>query len=234
MTNLSNVFSGYNDHKGGPLELTELTELTESTDDGAVFSFDSGAVCLDFANTTSDRPRCTSDKLTDYGRLVAWGLQSGTLAAEEAEQLGRTALRNPGGATRAMARARALRESVYRIFSSRAAGTDPAGEDLTRLNRSLRQAMRHLRVGRRDSGFLWCWANDQGRLDRVVWPVARSAADLLVSDDLQWVRECASEACSWLFLDHSRTRRRKWCDMSSCGNREKARRHYRRKTRARD
>jgi predicted RNA-binding Zn ribbon-like protein len=202
---------------------------TISTTDGPAFDFDSGALCLAFANTIPDRPQCTSDKLLSYDHLVAWGVQSGTLTRGEAGPLLRAARRYPDLTARAMQSGVALRESVYRIFSSRAAGVDPASDDLAVLNRSLGQAMAHLRVGVDPAGFRWCWSNDRDVLERVVWPVARSAGDLLVSNDLQWVRECASETCSWLFLDTSRTRRRKWCDMSSCGNREKARRHYRRK-----
>jgi predicted RNA-binding Zn ribbon-like protein len=117
---------------------------------------------------------------------------------------------------------------VYRIFSARAAGGAPPDGDINLLNRSVGEAMGHLRVGSDASGFHWRWSNDRQLLERVVWPVARAAGDLLVSEDLRWVRECASSTCSWLFLDTSRTRRRKWCDMSTCGNREKARRHYRR------
>jgi predicted RNA-binding Zn ribbon-like protein len=41
---------------------------------------------------------------------------------------------------------------------------------------------------------------------------------------LERVRECANHDCGWLFLDLSRNRSRKWCDMSSCGNRAKVRR----------
>jgi predicted RNA-binding Zn ribbon-like protein len=200
------------------------------TTNGATFDFDSGALCLDFANTVPDRPHCISDKLLSYGHLVAWGLQSGTLTRGEAGPLLRAARRYPDLTARAMQSGIALREVVFRVFSSRAAGTDPSENDLALLNRSLGQAMGHLRVAAEAEGFRWRWSNHRDLLDRVVWPVARSAGDLLVSDDVQWVRECASETCSWLFLDTSRTRRRKWCDMSSCGNREKARRHYRRKT----
>ncbi len=39
------------------------------------------------------------------------------------------------------------------------------------------------------------------------------------------LRACASETCRWVFYDDSRTGRRRWCDMSSCGNRAKAARH---------
>jgi predicted RNA-binding Zn ribbon-like protein len=44
------------------------------------------------------------------------------------------------------------------------------------------------------------------------------------------VRQCADEqGCGWLFLDQSRLNNRRWCSMGDCGNRAKARRHYRRK-----
>jgi len=52
--------------------------------------------------------------------------------------------------------------------------------------------------------------------------------DLLTSDRLSAVRECAADDCAWLFLDESRNRSRRWCDMKVCGNRQKARLHYHR------
>ncbi|HXO42658.1 MAG TPA: CGNR zinc finger domain-containing protein, partial [Thermoanaerobaculia bacterium] len=55
-----------------------------------------------------------------------------------------------------------------------------------------------------------------------------SAAELLTSDKWRRVRECAGSDCTWLFLDRSRNRSRRWCAMQTCGNRAKARRHYRR------
>ena len=39
------------------------------------------------------------------------------------------------------------------------------------------------------------------------------------------LRACADDGCRWIFYDDSRTGRRRWCDMSSCGNRAKAARH---------
>lgn len=35
--------------------------------------------------------------------------------------------------------------------------------------------------------------------------------------------------CGWLFLDRSKNKSRLWCDMSVCGNRMKAARHYRKR-----
>ena len=39
------------------------------------------------------------------------------------------------------------------------------------------------------------------------------------------IRICASDTCEWVFYDTSRTGRRRWCDMATCGNRAKAARH---------
>jgi predicted RNA-binding Zn ribbon-like protein len=36
------------------------------------------------------------------------------------------------------------------------------------------------------------------------------------------LRICDSDGCRWVFYDQSRTGRRRWCDMSTCGNRAKA------------
>ncbi|MGQ9734572.1 MAG: CGNR zinc finger domain-containing protein [Candidatus Bipolaricaulia bacterium] len=56
--------------------------------------------------------------------------------------------------------------------------------------------------------------------------LARSATEIPILEDLQRVGECADPRCGWLFLDRSRNRTRRWCDMKGCGNRAKVRRYY--------
>ncbi|MGV3552361.1 CGNR zinc finger domain-containing protein [Rhizobium sp.] len=56
---------------------------------------------------------------------------------------------------------------------------------------------------------------------------ARSALGLIASADTERLKICPN--CAWLFLDRSKNRSRTWCDMAVCGNRAKARLHYRRK-----
>lgn len=73
--------------------------------------------------------------------------------------------------------------------------------------------------------FRWDWTEDVGALDRMLWPVAQSAAELLVSGDLADVRQCNATGCFRLFV--SRSKRRLWCDMNTCGNRAKGRRYQR-------
>jgi predicted RNA-binding Zn ribbon-like protein len=63
----------------------------------------------------------------------------------------------------------------------------------------------------------------------MLWPIVRSAAELLTSEDLGRVRRCGREGCDWLFVDSSKNRSRRWCSMEMCGSRVKSRRYYYRK-----
>ena len=115
--------------------------------------------------------------------------------------------------------AAALRAATVRIFTAAALGKEPRPEDLALVNGHLR-LRRAVPAG---DGFDWAWAGDEDALDRPLWAIAQSAVDLLVSDDLANVDQCAAKGCFQLFV--RRSRRRKWCDMSTCGNRQKGRRY---------
>lgn len=186
-----------------------------------------GSLCLDFANTADwhagDAP---VEMLTGYATLLDWGQATGILDARQAARLAREAVDDPQAAEEALRRAIALRETIYRLFSRIAAGNDPERADLAELNAALAESLPHRRIARRASDYRWDWR--EGGLDRVIWPVALSAAELLVSSDRDRVRECAGHPCGWLFIDTSRNRSRRWCSMEICGNRAKARRHYQR------
>jgi predicted RNA-binding Zn ribbon-like protein len=190
------------------------------------FDFSGGALCLDFANTMGDRPRSTEEHLHDWRDLVAWGEQAGVVSVPQAAALRAAGARDVRGSEKALARAIAFREAVYRIFAGLAGGRQPSGPDLELLNSQLAAAMPHARIRARDGAFAWGWEEARPSLDRLLWPVARSAAEVLVSPDRVRLRECASHVCSWLFLDRSPTQRRRWCSMKTCGNRAKARAFY--------
>ena len=96
------------------------------------------------------------------------------------------------------------------------------------LNGELAGAMSRSQVVPTDNGFTWLWAEGGKALDCVIWPIARSAADLLTEGPLAAIRRCEGRDCGWIFLDTSRNRTRRWCDMRICGNRAKARRHHER------
>ncbi|HEU4384825.1 MAG TPA: ABATE domain-containing protein [Anaeromyxobacteraceae bacterium] len=192
-----------------------------------------GRLSLDFTNTVSGkRILAPLERLNGYPDLVSWGRQVGALDAAQARRLLAEAERDPAAAARAFGEAIAFREALFRLFRAVAEGGAAAPEDLDHLSRVLARARTRERLVRRDGRFALEWPEDDASLDRVLWPVARSAAEVLTSRDVSRVRLCeatATEGCGWLFLDETRNRSRRWCSMKDCGNRAKARRHYRRR-----
>ena len=187
-----------------------------------------GRLCLDFCNTASDREGTPVDRLHDYADLVGWAWRAGVLNAEEASRLRRSATRNPTAALAVLTRALALREGMHGIFSALASGRTPRLAQLELLNDELASALSRSQVVATDAGFAWVWSEGGRALDCMLWPIARSAADLLTSSERLAIRECRGQGCGRLFLDTSRNRTRVWCDMKVCGNRAKARRHHER------
>ena len=192
------------------------------------FEFTAGSLCLDFTNALGSRLEAPVDSIRAYSDLVAWAVQAGILAPSQGQRLLERAGREPERAADTVRRAAQLREAIYLAFSRLAGGRPAPEEELQTINRLLAEALPHLRLRQAEARCRWEWLVPEGTVDQMLWPVARSAAELLTSDRVERVRECASETCSWLFLDASRNRRRKWCDMASCGNRAKARRYYER------
>ncbi|WP_243382428.1 CGNR zinc finger domain-containing protein [Geothrix alkalitolerans] len=194
----------------------------------APFELSGGDLSLDFANTWGDRGRPETDDLGSYPRLLAFARQAELLTADVAEALATQALADPAAAEAALQAARALREALYGLFSARAHGRGVPPGDLAALNRALREALPHLCLADDAATPAWRWREMERHLTAPLWPIARAAADLLTAEKPAPVRECGGSQCTWLFLDLSRGRSRRWCSMTSCGNREKARRHYHR------
>jgi predicted RNA-binding Zn ribbon-like protein len=194
-------------------------------------------LCLDFTHTLQDRFNAERKELLHtYSDLLAWGLYMRLLSEKEAQELLRIAEQHPQIATKTLHNAVNLREALYRIFYAISQEEMPGADDMALLNATLAQAMSRaciVEAGEKDQ-FHWDWKakSDAEGLERINWIIVRSAADLLTSDKLRDVRACAAEDCRWLFLDISKNHSRRWCDMETCGNQAKARRHYSRKKRA--
>jgi predicted RNA-binding Zn ribbon-like protein len=199
------------------------------------FELSGGRLCLDFANTASNvRGPHEREHLHGYPDLLSWARQAGVLSEAQCRRLAAEARRRPAEARDAFRQAIELREALYRTFLAFAQDREPPRADLERLSVWLGKALAHRRIARTPGagccGFTW--EDVPGALDAMLWPVAASAAELLVAGaDLPRVRVCglfASQECGWLFLDETKNRTRRWCSMESCGNRAKARRHYQR------
>ena len=195
------------------------------------FKYVGGDPSIDLINTidwTSRGP--VDERLTDYERLTRWAEGGGLLNARQGARLRARATEHPRLAERAYRDAITLRWQLRQLFvaiaQGRSVGALPA---LAEVNAALSAALSQLELGPRVHGdggagaLQWSWRGAGERLDHVLWPVLRAAADLLASDESARIRECGGEDCGWMYVDRSRNGLRRWCQMEVCGTKEKSR-----------
>lgn len=187
------------------------------------FLFLADHLCLDFVDTEFRRSGEHHDKLKTFDDLREWLRRAGLLASIEAialvrrchGQVAETVLKGALGlrkAIRQAAQAVADREPL------------PAGAIRT-LNTFLSRRAGYFQIERRSSQFERRFVSPLVEPMMLLAPIAESAADLLCNGDLTLVRRCADENCDLLFYDTTKNHRRRWCSMSSCGNRAKVAAH---------
>lgn len=190
------------------------------------FELVAGHVALDFANTLDNRYMAdrTVNLIPTYQDFLRFCEQSAIIGPSQANLL--TQL--PQSKDEALQQISSLREVLERVFVAIARKTQVDPADLNYLTQVINEAMQHRVLEATGEKIEWNWRGLESNAVGPLWPIALAAADLLVSDNIKRVRECGSETCRWLFLDLSKNHSRRWCDMKICGNRVKARAHYRR------
>lgn len=187
----------------------------------------SDELCLDYANTLCWRGTSPpSEALHCLDDLLAWCASARLLDGPTIERVGGWWCGDPRRGAEAFAEAIGLREVLYRVFRAAAVSGEAASDDLDRLDLALAAAPARIRVKRRGDGYGWEIRQPRPVVANLLAPVLWSAGDLLTGPQLQRVRQCANDKCLWLFLDASKSGNRRWCSMSTCGNRAKVHRHY--------
>lgn len=194
------------------------------------FQIIAGELCLDFINTLDNRPvpQRRQELVPNYFDLLEWALQAGAVSRAQHADLRRAAESHPREAAAVRLRAVELRECLYRIAKTAVRNRSAAVADLTSFRCFLAEALSHQELRPTRRGYRLELPENSPQLDSILWPISRSASDLLTGDDLRYVRECGVGTCRWLFVDRSKNHSRRWCDMKTCGNRIKARKFYRR------
>lgn len=191
-------------------------------------SLDGGWLCLDFINTIHDRTAEVSfDYLSDYGALLDWSIKVETLTREEKTELESNAAKNREQSNNISKSVKEARNTLYDFFLAIAQNNPPNPDTQFKFNNLLAKVMDQIEL--KVEGDLKVHQEWKSKTDLryPLYPVIKSAYDLLTSDMLDRVKECG--ACGWLFLDQSKNRSRKWCSMENCGNNVKAKRYYHRK-----
>jgi predicted RNA-binding Zn ribbon-like protein len=174
--------------------------------------------CLDFVNTESYDDGLPNEHIATTGDAIAWFVAHG-LAHEAA--LRAQASQDEAGL---LGRVRGARAALRAVWDAEVEHRVPDQGALDTINAVLREAPRIELVAGDDCcgiGHRHTADDPVGEaLAGLVGPLVRSIA----AGDTGRFRVCANDGCRWVFEDTSRGGRRRWCDMTSCGNRAKVRR----------
>jgi len=184
--------------------------------------FSGDALALNVANSVVLRndPTRTFDRFEDPDEIVRFAAAAERFCADE---VGGRAL-TVAAPAEARPRVIALREAADALFRSQACGADARSDLLAPLLGLCARALASQSVALADDRT--GPKSGTGPVDFEA-AVALSALALIEPANRRRIRICAN--CAWLFLDRSKNGSRLWCDMTVCGNRRKAKRHYDRK-----
>jgi len=184
-----------------------------------------GDPCLDFIDTTlHDLDGRVIERLGTFDDVLAWSVAAGMLTADEAHDA-----RQRWGATTSAAKAvrealdfrTKLRDAVDALIR----GVPVPPRSLDAINACLaRPVMCEQLYAARERGRSSVTLTTVVRFHTpadVLVPIARAARDLFVAGETSMIKRCANPQCLHFFYDHTKSHRRRWCNMAVCGNRAK-------------
>jgi predicted RNA-binding Zn ribbon-like protein len=158
-----------------------------------------------FVNTYDLMPAPGKDEVATPAMLRAWLVERGLVDADA-----------PVDAP-ALARAVAVREALRALIAADGA---PAPEVVAQLEEAAARAPLQVHF---DGGVARLEPTDRG-VDGALARLLGIVHDAMHTGAWQRMKACGDPGCLWAFYDHSKNRSGVWCNMASCGNRNKARR----------
>ncbi len=183
---------------------------------------------LDFINTRELEKGSWQDHLAAPEAALEWLIGHNLLHPDARKaELERIAA-DPAHGQKLLAKVARVRAAMRELVDASVARRPPARGDLAEVNRVLRTHYVTVLVPSAD-GVTMGHRHEGDPIDGALARLTESIARYLGEGKIDRLRVCANESCSWAFFDSSRTGRRKWCDMTTCGNRAKAARHRERR-----
>jgi predicted RNA-binding Zn ribbon-like protein len=184
---------------------------------------------LDFLNSIATPVDTPVEWLGSGDDLLAWLTAAALVPPGVLKTLKASTL--PGELDAIAAQARSLRE-WFRGFVQKHKGKTlkaNALQQLDPLNRILERDDVFGQVALRDhdsetahgSYFEWVEQRRWRSPESLLQPIAREMANVICNEDFNLIRACEGHACTLMFIDRTKSHRRRWCSMAVCGNRAK-------------
>lgn len=183
-----------------------------------------GRLSIDFANELGLSSNFSWEDLLHFLLLTR------IISPERSSQLLTLSQYDPRSADALLAKAQRLHSGLRDAFASILNGSPPLHDAAESINEVLRITEGHDELIQQDGSWRLEFVAREGGLDWLLAAIARSGAELLAEGTGTPLRLCSNAACGLYFYDTSRTGRRRWCSMATCGNRHKVAAFSRRHT----
>ncbi|GAA0269935.1 CGNR zinc finger domain-containing protein [Pseudomonas rhodesiae] len=189
-----------------------------------------GALVLDFINTTNGRRPGTTlkvmeERLTSFPFFFEWALHASLVSPHEFEHYKPMVFEWPIAYQPNLEAVIAFRECLYAVFYPLALHQPIPDEALAQINQTFQQGVAWRELRAVDGQPAWLWkpcTSAQELTTMLLGRLAIDATQWLVPGALQGLKCCGAHDCDWIFLDISKNKQRRWCQMSVCGSREKS------------
>jgi predicted RNA-binding Zn ribbon-like protein len=179
---------------------------------------------FDFLNTDDTDNGFPVEKMPTLDSALRWFVERGVIHLEGADRRRAEADRDPAAAARDLERVHSVRSALREVAEAIVEHRAPRDGALDAVNRAL-HARQVIELVPAPDGVNVDHRHIGDPIDDALARLADPLVTELTSGHPERIRICDSHTCQWLFYDTSPTRRRRWCDMSTCGNRAKAARH---------
>jgi predicted RNA-binding Zn ribbon-like protein len=164
---------------------------------------------IQMLNTVSAVDGELVDALQSDGDIRQWLAQAGWPVEKELSSL------KPASLLQA---ARTLREAIRTLVERR---KEEKRLELSTLNAFLSESQSHLELVPEKNSLHLVRRWKQRTVGEILAPLAEAAAEFLTTANFELVRRCENDECVLWFYDQTKSHRRRWCSMATCGNRHK-------------
>ena len=174
-----------------------------------------GRLSIDFVNELLPSSNFSWEELLHFLLLAK------IISSERSAQLLALPQSDPQSAGALLAKAQRLHAALGEVFGALLRKEALLRDWIEAVNEVLRITEGHDELLQQNGKWSLEFVAREGGLDWLLAAIARSAAELVSEGASARLRVCSNPSCGLLFYDNSRTRRRRWCSMSLCGNRHK-------------
>ena len=200
-----------------------LTQQQLAADQGHAHNVDLD-VTFDFLNTADTDNGFPVERLPHLEDALNWFVTHGVIHREGADRIRAKVEIQPETAAKQLEHVHDVRNALREVAEAITERRAPRASALNTVNRAL-HARQVIELVPAPDGVNVDHRHVGDPIDDALSRLADPLVTELTAGHPERIRVCASDTCQWLFYDASRTGRRRWCDMTTCGNRAKAARY---------